>query len=61
MDTIPDYRAPNGIAAFWSKDGCYHVARPSPVDGIIRWTGEEYDTLQGAIEALKTTQKIVQS
>lgn len=46
-----DYRNENGLAAWWSKDGAWHVARWEQ-DGAERWTHEAYDTREQAIAAL---------
>jgi hypothetical protein len=54
-----EYRDENGIAAWWVKDGAWHVARPVQ-DGHINpgnllWTAEAFDTREQAITALKAS------
>ncbi|CAN5459612.1 hypothetical protein BH20VER3_BH20VER3_00630 [soil metagenome] len=55
-----EYRNSNGIAAWWAKDGMWHVARPAPeIDpatglksGGFLWTAEEYPNRAEAVAAL---------
>lgn len=46
-----DFRNENGVAAWWEKDGAWHVARPTG-DGSVLWTDEIYRSRVEAISAL---------
>jgi hypothetical protein len=55
-----EFRAANGIAAWWAKDGAWHIALPcpdpNPANGLrtggFQWTGTPYNTREEAIEAI---------
>ncbi len=55
-----DYRSPNGIASWWSKDGFWHIALPAPDPnpktglrtGGFLWTGDQYKNKLKAVQAI---------
>jgi hypothetical protein len=51
-DIRADYRNQNGCAAWWDKDGLWHVARPTG-DGSLLWTDEEFRSRVEAVAALQ--------
>ena len=58
-----EYRNSNGVAAWWQKDGAWHVARPREFNGSdietaggekgFFWTDESYNSKIEAVEALQ--------
>lgn len=54
-----EYKSEMGLARRWSKDGLWHVARPSPqiVNGLrtggYLYTDEEYKTREQAVAAIE--------
>lgn len=57
--TLPkreDYRAANGLASWWEKDGAWHIAYPEVPGGPLLWTANAYDTRDEAIAALAKVQ-----
>ena len=54
-----DYKSDKGIAAWWQKDGAWHIALPCAdpnpegyATGGFRWTETSYDTRSQAIAAI---------
>ncbi len=45
-----DYNCANGIAAWWIKDGAWHIA----VEPKLIWSDVGYDTREEAIAALES-------
>ena len=64
MEDRTEYRSPNGVAAWWEKDGLWHIALPCPpiVDGLktggFMWTEHEFDSREKAINAIKLIAKL---
>ena len=63
METNEDrteYRSSNGIAAWWQKDGLWHIAIPCPhiVNGLktggFMWTEHEFRNRDSAINAINS-------
>jgi hypothetical protein len=56
-----DYKSERGIAAWWPKDGAWHIALPcadpDPTTGLrtggFRWTAKGYSTRESAINAIE--------
>lgn len=54
-----EYRSAKGIAAWWAKDGAWHIALPCPeiVDGLrtggFRWTAAQFNDRDAAIAAIE--------
>ena len=49
-----DYRSENGLAAFWQKDGAWHIALPDQFkNGELYWTGVPYPSKEAAIKAIE--------
>ena len=51
-----DYKSEKGIAAWWQKDGAWHIALPG-IDcfgkpGFL-WTADQYATREAAIAAIE--------
>ncbi len=61
-----DYRTENGIASWWQKDGAWHIGLPcpDPLDGLktggYRWTGDQYNSREEAIDAIWDTVDSIQ-
>ena len=47
-----EYRSDTGIAAWWQKDGAWHIAIPEPGRDGFYWTPQQFGTREQAIEAL---------
>lgn len=51
-----EYRSEHGIAAWWSKDGAWHIALPvdkNGTSGNFRWADAQYNSRDEAIEAIE--------
>ncbi len=52
-----DYKSDKGVAAWWSKDGAWHIAiQESGRDGFF-WGAEQFATKEDAIKALEAATK----
>jgi hypothetical protein len=51
-----DYKSDCGIAAWWQKDGAWHIALPATNrfgEPDMLWTPDQYNTREEAIDAIE--------
>jgi hypothetical protein len=61
MENRRPYKSKKGIALWWPKDGCWHIALPCPdpdpmtglTTGGYHYVAEDYHTKEDAISAIK--------
>ena len=50
-----EYRSEKGVAAWWQKDGAWHIALPESGREGFFWTDTEYPDRDSAVAAIDKT------
>jgi len=48
-----EYRSNEGVAAWWAKDGAWHIALPEQGRNGFFWTAEQFTSKEAAIKAIR--------